>query len=74
MSGALVELDWLGAGSTFEVRARLAINGPVVARISVQGARLSVPGVGAGSYFVSVVSTDGTRASDESNIVRVDVQ
>lgn len=71
--GSLVELDWQGPGGTYEVRARTIAGGPIVARLPVQSAHLSVPGVPSGVYFVSVVAMAGSTASAESNVVRVDV-
>lgn len=74
VTGATVELTWSAAAASYEVLARLTPTGAVVARVPVAASSLMVPSVGAGTYYVTVVSVEGGLTSAESNQVTVVVQ
>jgi hypothetical protein len=75
VTGPTVRLSWQAAGAItgYTVLARYAPGGAVIASIPVApgGSPLTIGGVGRGTYYVSVVATNGALASPESNLVTV---
>jgi hypothetical protein len=73
VAGSTVTLSWTGEAASYFVLARLSPAGQVVGSLPVSASTVTVSGVGAGTYYVTVVGVSGGSTSAESNqqLVRV---